>query len=138
MEKDELLSVIDNFSDDNSKKVFTFLVEYVSDIKEDMKGIRDAVKDLDKVSIINGGGDGIRTEIMANDFHQSMYNRIMKNEKDLLSLETKKQDKGMFKSTVKSVSWWADSIIKIILLIAIVLAYLEISDIYTIIQSLPH
>ena len=137
MEKKELLSIIDNFGDDTNKKVFAYLVEYVSDIKDDICEVKDEVKKQNKISIINGEGDGVRSEIDAGEFHQLMYNRITKNAKDLKELDKKKQDRGMLKTTVKSINWWADNIIKIILLLAALFGWIAYHDITTTLNTLP-
>ncbi len=104
--------------DDGLSKVFTCL----EDIKKSLE-----------VEFNNGS---VKTSKI-NDVILEHHNDIKKVKTILEDLDKKKQDKGLFKSTVRNVSWWSDNLIKIALLIAMVLAYLGISDIYSRLDSLP-
>lgn len=66
-----------------------------------------------------------------NDVIIEHHDDIKKVKKILEDLDTKKQDKGVLRTTVKSAAWWADNLIKIALLAAAVLAYFGFNDLYS-------
>jgi hypothetical protein len=138
MEKHELSLFIDACnSDEGTKQVFYFLVDNLSDIKDDLKGLNIKVDDLQHITIINGGGSKLPTTMRANDFHQMTYNKSVKNEAGINELRLTKHDKMTMKSSIKNISWWFDSLFKIAVVIAFLLYFLGAPHASNAINSLP-
>jgi len=141
MEEKELLDFTESFSDSGTKKVFIFLIKYLTTIKQDVAGVKedvsvvkDEVKKLKEtthtVTIINGGGEGVETTFQRNQFYQLIYDRIAR-------MEREKVNKGGFKNTVKSLAWWSDNIMKILVAVAIVLGIIGFNYLNNLIQNTP-
>lgn len=137
LNKNELISLVENFSDENSKKVFIFLVEYLMEMRDDIIFVKDNVENLQKVTIVNGGGDNVRQTMDADEFHQLMYNKAKQNQVQIDILNKTKEDKGKFKITVGKVSWWVDNLYRIIVPIAIALGYLGYTYLSKMVEKLP-
>lgn len=137
LNKKELTSLVENFSDENSKKVFVFLIEYLIEMRDDILFVKDNVENLQKVTIVNGGGDNVRQTMDTDEFYQLMYNKARQNQIQIELLSKTKEDKGRFKVAVGKVSWWVDNLYRIIVPIAILLGYLGYTYLSKMIERLP-
>lgn len=138
MDKKEMLLLIDNMiEDENTRKIFTFLVSNVSDIKDDISSIKDTVEGLEQVRIINGGGSKMPTTMKADDFHQMIYDRTTELRAKVDHLEKTKLAKGHFKANVKSLGWWADTLFKVLVVIAFLLYYFGAPHLADTVNKLP-
>jgi len=139
MKKEELLLFIDSykFSDEGTKKVFTFLVDHMSDIKEEVGSLNEKIDSLQNITIINGDGSKMPTTMQASDFHQMTYNNISSLRTVVEELKRTKVNKGQFKDNVKTMSWWFDVGFKLLVVIAFLLYYLGVPHLNNAINNLP-
>ena len=151
IKKEELRELLNNIDNDNSKKVLGLIVHGVMGIndnivmlKEDLEVlkdnlgfVKDNVENLQKVTIINGGGDNVRQTMEADEFHQLMYNKVKQNQLQIEILNKTKGDRGRFKLAVGQVSWWVDNLYRIIVPVAILLGYLGYVYLSKMVEKLP-
>ena len=72
-----------------------------------------------------------------NDVILEHHFDIKEVKKIVSDLDNRKQDKGFIKTTIKNVNWWADNIIKIVLLLTAILGYFVYNDLATVVKNLP-
>lgn len=141
MEEKELLDLTETFSDAGTKRIFVFLIKYltgikrdVSGVKEDVAGVKEDVRKIKEayhtVTIINGGGEGVETTFQRGQFYQLIYDRVAK-------LDREKVTKGGVKNTIKSLAWWSDNLIKILFAIAIALGIIGFNYLLNLYNSIP-